>query len=76
MNNLAQKEDFDKVIKKDLLQYLRKELQNNKIEIFSFVIEEENNENSLYTDEEKFKHLNQINPNLGKMKQHFNLDFE
>lgn len=76
MNNRAQKEDFDKVIKADLLQFLRNELQNSRIEISSFVVEEENNENSLYTDEEKFRHLNQINPNLGKMKQQFNLDFE
>ena len=32
--------------------------------------------NYLYTDEEKFNHLNKINPNLGKLKQQFNLDFE
>ncbi len=76
MDNLAQKEDFDRAIKADLLDYLRKELLNDTIEINAYVVEEENNKNSLYTDEEKFNHLNQINPNLGKLKQQFNLDFE
>jgi len=76
MDNQAQKEDFDKAIKADLLGFLRKELQNDTIQINAFVVEEENNKNSLYTDEEKFNHLNQINPNLGKLKQQFNLDFD
>ncbi len=76
MDNLAQKEDFDRAIRSDLLDYLRKELQNETIEINAFVVEEENRQNSLYTDEEKFNHLNKINPNLGKLKQQFNLDFE
>lgn len=76
MDNLAQKEDFDRAIKADLLEYLRKELLNDTIEINAFVVEEENSKNSLYTDDEKFDHLNQINPNLGKLKQQFNLDFE
>ena len=76
MDNLAQKEDFDRAIKADLLEYLRKELLNDTIEISAYVVEEENSKNSLYTDDEKFNHLNQINPNLGKFKQQFNLDFE
>jgi len=76
MDNQAQKEDFDRAIKADLLGFLRKELQNDTIQINAYVVEDENNKNSLYTDEEKFNHLNQINPNLGKLKQQFNLDFE
>lgn len=76
MNNMAQKEDFDRAIRTDLLEFLKKELQNDKIRLNSYVAVKENSENSLYTDEEKFKHMNQINPNLGKMKQQFNLDFE
>ncbi len=76
MDNQAQKEDFDRAIKADLLGFLRKELQNDTIQINAYVVEEENSKNSLYTDEEKFNHLNQINPNLGKLKQQFNLDFD
>ncbi len=76
MDNQAQKEDFDRAIKADLLGFLRKELQNDTIQINAYVVEEENSKNSLYTDEEKFNHMNQINPNLGKLKQQFNLDFE
>ncbi|UCG28189.1 MAG: DNA polymerase III subunit gamma/tau [Bacteroidales bacterium] len=76
MNNGAQKDDFDRVVKPDLTEFLRNELHNREIQIFSFVAKEEDNSNSLYTDEEKFKYLNQVNPNLGKLKQQFNLDFD
>lgn len=76
MNNGVQKEDFDRLVKADLLEYLKRELNNDSIQLTAVVEEKEDNGNSLYTDEEKFKHLAQKNPNLTKFKQQFNLDFE
>jgi hypothetical protein len=40
------------------------------------VQEVERNENILYTAEEKYDHMIKKNPNLGKLKERFNLDFE
>ncbi len=76
MNNGAQMDQFDKELKLDLTNYLRTELNNHKINIFTYLIKEEKTKNNLYTDEDKFKHLTKKNPNLGELKQKFNLDFE
>lgn len=76
MNNGAQLDQFDKELKFDLTNYLRTELNNHKINIFTYLIKEEKTKNNLYTDEDKFKHLTKKNPNLGELKQKFNLDFE
>lgn len=76
MNNGAQMDQFDKELKLDLTNYLRTELNNHKINIFTYLIKEEKTKNNLYTDENKFKHLTKKNPNLGELKQKFNLDFE
>ncbi|MBA7525288.1 Holliday junction ATP-dependent DNA helicase RuvB [subsurface metagenome] len=76
MNNGTQMDQFDKELKLDLTNYLRAELNNHKINIFTYLIKEEKTKNNLYTDEDKFKHLTKKNPNLGELKQKFNLDFE
>ena len=69
-------DQFDKELKLDLTNYLRAELNNHKINIFTHLIKEEKTKNNLFTDEDKFKHLTKKNPNLGELKQKFNLDFE
>ncbi len=76
MNNGAQMDQFDKELKLDLTNYLRAELNNHKINIFTYLIKEEKTKNNLYTDEDKYKHLTKKNPSLGELKQKFNLDFE
>jgi len=76
MNNGAQMDQFNKELKLDLTNYLRDELNNHKINIFTYLIKEEKTKNNLYTDEDKYKHLTKKNPNLGELKQKFNLDFE
>ena len=76
MNNGAQMDQFDKELKRDLTNYLRTELNNHKINIFTYLVKEEKTKNNLYTDEDKFKHLTKKNPNLRELKQKFNLDFE
>ena len=75
-SNTAQKEDFETNFYHKLKAFLIKELKNSRIEIVTSVSEREEEKKSLYTDEDKFLHLSKKNPNLGKLKQQFNLDFE
>ena len=72
-NNLQEEKIND--IRNELLDFLRVELKNSKIEL-KLIMNESVQESKLYTSEEKFKHLLSINENLGKLKQEFNLDFE
>ncbi len=76
MKNLAQQEEFDKFFKSELVDFLRKQLKNSLIKIETKVKEEvDDNNNMLYTQEDKFKHLLSKNPKLNLLKQQFNLDF-
>jgi DNA polymerase III subunit gamma/tau len=75
MSNSTQEEDFNKNIRIDLLRFLSNELQNDTITI-EIQVEESQQQSMLYTSEEKFKHMLEKNPNLGKLKQKWNLDFE
>ena len=74
MNNRAQMDQFVKELKPDLTNYLRAELNNHKINIFTYLIKEEKTKNNLYTVEDKFKHLTKKNPNLDELKQKYNPD--
>jgi DNA polymerase-3 subunit gamma/tau len=76
MDNAAQLEDFNLSAKTDLAVFLRKELSNAQIQIQCFLEETDNGRKKVYTSEDKFQFLNRKNPNLGKLKQQFNLDFE
>jgi DNA polymerase-3 subunit gamma/tau len=75
MSNSNQVDDFMKNIKPDLINHLRNELLNDSI-VIEVQIEEQENQNRLFTAEEKLKHMIAKNPALGKLKQQFNLDFE
>jgi len=72
-NNLQEEKIND--IRSELLEFLRIELKNSKIEL-KLIMNESVQESKLYTSEEKFKHLLSKNEELGKLKQEFNLDFE
>ncbi len=76
MDNASQLEDFNLNVKQDLHRFLRQELNNSLIQIIPVLNEPENVEKRIYTDEDKFQHMNGKNPNLEKLKQQFNLDFE
>ncbi|MFC2151659.1 DNA polymerase III subunit gamma/tau, partial [Bacteroidota bacterium] len=75
IDNNLQEEKINE-IRNDLLAYLKAELQNTKIDLKLIIsnIEEENNK--LYTAEDKFKHMLSKNEDLNKLKQEFNLDLE
>ncbi len=75
-SNSSQIEEFNRDIKKDLVRYLEEALQNTQFKIIPVVLELEGKENMLYTSEEKYDHMIKKNPNLGKLKERFNLDFE
>jgi DNA polymerase III subunit gamma/tau len=76
-NNKTQIEDFKTRVRADILSFLRKELNNDTIELTELLEDnEENNQNNLYTAEDKFRHMAEKNPALNKLKQQFNLDFE
>jgi DNA polymerase-3 subunit gamma/tau len=76
LTNSAQFEEFNRDIKADLVCYLENALQNTQFKIIPVILEEERNENTLYTSEEKYDHMIKKNPDLGKLKERFNLDFE
>ncbi|MFC2136656.1 DNA polymerase III subunit gamma/tau [Bacteroidota bacterium] len=65
------------ILKKEneLLAFLKKGLKNSLIELTIEVIESEQQQ-KLYTQEDKFKHLADKNSTLNTLKQKFNLDFE
>jgi len=78
LENQLQKEIIEKIYNQ-LLFYLRKELQNDKITLQTKIKEEgedTSNEKRLYTVEEKYQHLKQKNQLLDKLKQDLDLDFD
>ncbi|HBF89166.1 MAG TPA: DNA polymerase III subunit gamma/tau [Bacteroidales bacterium] len=77
LESLLQQDVFNEA-KQRILSYLKAELSNNKIDLITTVVEDTVNEDSkrLYTDNDKFNYLNEINPELSNFKQQFKLDFE
>ncbi len=75
MSNLAQAEEFNKSIKPELVSYLKK---NGGISQFTVNTEigEQKEQKKLYTAQDKFKYLLTKNPELAKLQQRMNLDFE
>jgi len=59
----------------ELLAFLKKNTGNQDIRIETLV-PQDNSEKKLYTADEKFKHMQEQNPQLGLFKNTFNLDFE
>jgi DNA polymerase-3 subunit gamma/tau len=76
LDNVIQQEEFQKDIKQDLLIYLKEKLNNELISITSSVKIEGGKKARLYTSQEKFDYLFKKNPDLGKLKQEFNLDLD
>ena len=63
-------------IRNELLGFLKRELKNVSIDLKLIITELEEENNKLYTTEDKFKHMLEKNQDLGKLKQEFNLDLE
>ena len=74
LSNALQQDLFVK-FHPDLLGFLRKGLDNKKIEIKE-EIKEDAREEVLYTNTEKFEHLKKMNPNLKNLSDRLGLDPE
>lgn len=76
LNTEAQKENFIKNIKPGLIKYFNSRFGIYDYDIQAFVEENNASGKKIYTDQDKFDYLSQKNPDLGKLKTLFNLDFD
>lgn len=74
IGNSVQEEEV-RVVKLELISWLRRELRNSGIELITR-IEKTENERVFYSDSEKLQMMMQKNPELYELKQKFNLDFK
>ncbi len=73
IGNSVQEEEV-RLVKPELLAFLKRELRNSGIEL-NTSIERIESERTHYSDSEKLQALMQKNPQLFELKQKFNLDF-
>lgn len=66
--------DRVKLLKPELIGFLRKELKNSQIDV-KIVMNKNLQQKKLLTEEQKLQAMMKKNPALRKMKQMFNLDF-
>ncbi|MFZ5941975.1 MAG: DNA polymerase III subunit gamma/tau [Bacteroidota bacterium] len=76
LDSAMQSENFARNIKPGLLGFLRKKFGVEALNIETTVAETADNKKMLYTDHEKLDHLISRNPELGKLKSAFQLDFD
>ncbi len=76
VNAAMQKEKIENDICKELLNFLRKELKNDKLDLNILVVEiPVENLPKMVSNPEKYKYLSTKNPFFHKLKQQFDLDF-
>jgi hypothetical protein len=73
IGNSVQEEDI-RLIKPELISWLRKELRNSGIELITKIGKKESGR-TMFSDSEKLQMMMQKNPDLNELKQKFNLDF-
>lgn len=73
IGNSVQEEDI-RLVKPELISWLRKELRNAGIELITKIGKVESGR-MIFSDSEKLQMMMQKNPNLNELKQKFNLDF-
>jgi len=73
IGNSVQEEDL-RLIKPELISWLRKVLRNASIELTTSIGKIES-ERMIFSDSEKLQMMLQKNPELNELKQKFNLDF-
>lgn len=74
IGNSVQEEEI-RLVKYELISWLRRELRNSGIEL-NTRIEKLESERMFYSDSEKLQMMMQKNPELYELKQKFNLDFK
>ena len=75
LSNKAQKDYFDQKYKHDVIEHLKKKLSNSKIQLHTKVGEKTDNDTP-YTDEEKYRHMAEKNPALDKLRNELGLEYE
>jgi len=76
LNSEAQRDHFVKHIRKDLLRFIQDATGFTGVEIITDVSESAQNGSKIYTEQDKLDFLVGKNPELGKLKSRFNLDFD
>ncbi|MBN1158013.1 MAG: DNA polymerase III subunit gamma/tau [Bacteroidales bacterium] len=77
LSNQAQLEEFNKNTRTELERFLQRELQNREVSVEISISETaEGDHVKLYTNDEKFVHMNKKNPVLSKLKETLNLELE
>jgi len=76
LNSEAQRDNFIKKIKPELLAYIQEAIGLSGVEIITEVVENEQNKKKIYTEQDKLEFLVKKNPELGKLRSRFNLDFD
>lgn len=71
--NESSKHDFENE-KRELLGYLRGKLHNHDIEI-QVIVNESIDTRKAFTPQDRYNRLNELNPNLDKLRRLFDLDF-
>ena len=74
LNNPLQEKALNS-IHNEILAYLKSKTGKSEIKLET-IVSRASNEKRLYTPEEKFRHLQEQNPQLGLFKSTFNLDFD
>ena len=76
LNSNAQRDNFIKNIKSELVAYILDTTGLSSVEILTEVSENEEIGKKIYTEQDKLEFLVNKNPELGKLKTRFNLDFD
>jgi DNA polymerase-3 subunit gamma/tau len=76
LNSEAQRDHFLKNIRPGLARRIKEATGMEKVEIVTEVTEGGQNEKKIYTDQDKLDFLMRKNPELGRLKTRFNLDFD
>jgi DNA polymerase III subunit gamma/tau len=76
LNTNAQREYFIQTIKPELTRFLRQNLADMEYVFEIELAENQNGAKKIYTDQDKLDYLISKNPELGKLKSRFNLDFD
>lgn len=76
LNSEAQRDNFIKNIRSELLQFIQSSTGMRSIEIITDVSEAEQNGKKIYTEQDKLDYLIKKNPELAQLKTRFNLDFD
>jgi F0F1-type ATP synthase delta subunit len=76
LNSEAQRDNFIKNIKSELVNYIKEATGLQEVEILAEVSAKAGNGKKIYTDQDKLEFLVQKNPELAKLRSRFNLDFD